>query len=193
MSRSTRSVRIPWYQRPLLKNNQYIDIQKGAMLIGLFAVVSLVVCLYLTLLIRVPPQFLSLFTIATTIFDIYCYAMAAPGSTHYGYYIISYEFVYVGNKHGIYVAFYHLTHYVKFRICSSSQHVDRICPVLADYGARELCHQRLTMRGLAEGKLNIFLGSGFAKIHFHFTHAFKQETLGAQKRLLSRRVTKRQT
>ncbi|XP_016926067.3 uncharacterized protein pasi2 [Drosophila suzukii] len=81
MSRSTRSVRIPWYQRPLLKNNQYIDIQKGAMLIGLFAI------------------FLSLFTIATSIFDIYCYAMAAPGSTHYGYYIISYEFVYVGNKH----------------------------------------------------------------------------------------------
>ncbi|EDV49801.1 uncharacterized protein LOC6552248 [Drosophila erecta] len=81
MSRSTRSVRIPWYQRPLLKNNQYIDIQKGAMLVGLFAI------------------FLSLFTIATSIFDIYCYAMAAPGSTHYGYYIISYEFVYVGNKH----------------------------------------------------------------------------------------------
>ena len=25
--------------------------------------------------------------------------MAAPGSTHYGYYIISYEFVYVGNYH----------------------------------------------------------------------------------------------
>lgn len=51
------------------------------MLVGLFAI------------------FLSLFTIATSIFDIYCYAMAAPGSTHYGYYIISYEFVYVGNKH----------------------------------------------------------------------------------------------
>lgn len=29
----------------------------------------------------------------------YCYSMAAPGSTHYGYYIISYEFVYVGNMH----------------------------------------------------------------------------------------------
>lgn len=26
--------------------------------------------------------------------------MAAPGSTHYGYYVISYEFVYVGNRHG---------------------------------------------------------------------------------------------
>uniref|UniRef100_A0A1A9VGF8 Uncharacterized protein n=1 Tax=Glossina austeni TaxID=7395 RepID=A0A1A9VGF8_GLOAU len=80
-SRSTRSVRIPWYQRPILKNNQYIDIQKSALLIGLFAI------------------FLALFTICTAIFDIYCLAMAAPGSTHYGYYIISYEFVYVGNKH----------------------------------------------------------------------------------------------
>ncbi|XP_073818254.1 protein pasi2 [Musca autumnalis] len=80
-SRSTRSVRIPWYQKPILKNNQYIDIQKNAMMIGLFAI------------------FLALFTIGTAIFDIYCLAMAAPGSTHYGYYIISYEFVYVGNKH----------------------------------------------------------------------------------------------
>ncbi|XP_037943595.1 uncharacterized protein LOC119676428 [Teleopsis dalmanni] len=83
-SRSTRSVRIPWYQRPILQNNQYIDIQKSSMLIGLFAI------------------FLALFTIGTSIFDIYSLAMAAPGSTHYGYYIISYEFVYVGNKHGEY-------------------------------------------------------------------------------------------
>lgn len=80
-SRSMRSVRVPWYQRPILKNNQYIDIQKNSMLIGIFSI------------------FLALFTIGTAIFDIYCLAMAAPGSTHYGYYIISYEFVYVGNKH----------------------------------------------------------------------------------------------
>lgn len=40
-----------------------------------------------------------MFTIATGIFDVYCLAMAAPGSTHYGYFIISYEFVYVGNRH----------------------------------------------------------------------------------------------
>lgn len=26
--------------------------------------------------------------------------MAAPGTTHYGYYFISYQFVYVGNVHG---------------------------------------------------------------------------------------------
>lgn len=45
-------------------------------------------------------QFLALFTMATAMFDIYCLAMAVPGSTHYGYYIISFEFVYVGSVHG---------------------------------------------------------------------------------------------
>ncbi|CAD7094071.1 unnamed protein product [Hermetia illucens] len=80
-SRSVRSVRIPWYQKPIMKNNEYIDIQKGALLTGFFSL------------------FVALFTIATSIFDVYCLAMAAPGSTHYGYYIISYEFVYVGNVH----------------------------------------------------------------------------------------------
>lgn len=80
-SRSTRSVRIPWYQRPILKSNEYMDIQKSSLLTGLFAI------------------FLTLFTIVTSVFDIYCLAMAAPGSTHYGYYFFSYEFVYVGNKH----------------------------------------------------------------------------------------------
>lgn len=46
-------------------------------------------------------QFLSNFTIVTAVFDLYCLSMAAPGSTHYGYYFISYEFVYVGNRHGM--------------------------------------------------------------------------------------------
>lgn len=32
--------------------------------------------------------------------------MAAPGSTHYGYYVISYEFVYVGSRHGEYQLFF---------------------------------------------------------------------------------------
>lgn len=45
-------------------------------------------------------QFLSIFTVAQAIFDVYCLAMAAPGSTHYGYYIISYQFVYVGSAWG---------------------------------------------------------------------------------------------
>ncbi|XP_055687967.1 uncharacterized protein LOC129792678 [Lutzomyia longipalpis] len=80
-SRSLKSVRIPWYQKPILKNNAYMDVQKGAMITAL-------ICLCV-----------AIFTIVTGVFDIYCLAMAAPGSTHYGYYIISYEFVYVGSIH----------------------------------------------------------------------------------------------
>lgn len=81
-TRSMKSVKIPWYQRPIITNNKYFDVQHGALLVGVFALL------------------VSIFTIVTGCFDIYCLAMAAPGSTHYGYYIISYEFVYVGNVHG---------------------------------------------------------------------------------------------
>lgn len=81
-SRSMKSVRLPWYQKPIVKNNQYMNVQKGAMITAIFA------------------MFVSLFTIATSVFDVYCLAMTAKGSTHYGYYILSYEFVYVGNRHG---------------------------------------------------------------------------------------------
>lgn len=42
---------------------------------------------------------LAIFTAVTACFDLYCYSMAAPGSTHYGYYVLSYQFVYVGNRH----------------------------------------------------------------------------------------------
>jgi len=80
-TRSLKSVQIPWYRKPILKNNDYIDIQKCALLTGFFSI------------------FVAIFTIVTGIFDIYCLGMAAPGSTHYGYYFISYEFVYVGNLH----------------------------------------------------------------------------------------------
>jgi len=81
LSRSTKSLHQPWYHRPLVKNNQYMNIQKGAIIMSVVGIV------------------VSLFTIGFGIFDLYCYSMAAPGSTHYGYYIISYEFVYVGNSH----------------------------------------------------------------------------------------------
>lgn len=47
-------------------------------------------------------QGLSIFTLVTAIFDLYCYSMAVPGSIHYGYYLFSFDFVYVGSKHGKY-------------------------------------------------------------------------------------------
>lgn len=80
-SRSMRSVKTPWYQKPILTHAYLLDIQRGSMFTAIFSL-----CL-------------ALFTICTSIFDLYCLSQAAPGSTHYGYYIISYEFVYVGNRH----------------------------------------------------------------------------------------------
>lgn len=136
-------MRIPWYQKPILKNNQYIDIQKNAMMIGLFAIVSRE--WYQDSSIQLTPpscilsfQFLALFTIGTAIFDIYCLAMAAPGSTHYGYYIISYEFVYVGNKHGKYEDYNASANAIReFQLISSvfsTKHVDGVCFVFLSVG-----------------------------------------------------------
>ena len=51
------------------------------------------------MLVEVFALLVAIFTMVTGRFDIYCLAMAAPGSTHNGYFIISYEFVYVGNGH----------------------------------------------------------------------------------------------
>ena len=39
-----------------------------------------------------------MFTIATAILDIYCLGITQPGVTHYGFYIMSFQFVYVGNN-----------------------------------------------------------------------------------------------
>ncbi|XP_066991219.1 uncharacterized protein pasi2 [Anabrus simplex] len=80
-SRSVRSLRTPWYYRPILQDAIILDIQRASLLAAIYSLL------------------LSIFTICTSVFDLYCLAQAAPGSTHYGYYIISFEFVYVGNVH----------------------------------------------------------------------------------------------
>ncbi|KAK9508286.1 hypothetical protein O3M35_007983 [Rhynocoris fuscipes] len=80
-SRSVRSLKIPWYRRPILQDAYFIDIQRGSLIAAIYSLV------------------LSIFALVTGVFDVYSLAMAAPGSTHFGYYFISYQFVYVGNKH----------------------------------------------------------------------------------------------
>ncbi|GJQ79744.1 hypothetical protein Trydic_g23221 [Trypoxylus dichotomus] len=80
-SRSIKSLKTPWYHRPIIQTSFFMDVQRSSLCIGVFSLL------------------LSIFTIVTGCFDLYCYAMAAPGSVHYGYYVISYDFVYVGNRH----------------------------------------------------------------------------------------------
>ncbi|XP_050507221.1 uncharacterized protein LOC114337819 [Diabrotica virgifera virgifera] len=80
-SRSLKSLKIPWYQKPLVQDAIFLDVQRASLIAAIFSLL------------------LSIFTIITACFDLYCYAMAAPGSTHYGYYVISFQFVYVGSRH----------------------------------------------------------------------------------------------
>uniref|UniRef100_T1JFJ1 Uncharacterized protein n=1 Tax=Strigamia maritima TaxID=126957 RepID=T1JFJ1_STRMM len=68
-------------KKPLLNDAFCIDLQKGSYIASLYSI------------------FVALFTIALSIFDTYCLAMAEPGDTHYGYYVISFDFVYSGNQH----------------------------------------------------------------------------------------------
>ncbi|KAL0809276.1 hypothetical protein ABMA28_011493 [Loxostege sticticalis] len=78
-SKSIKSLRLPWYQKPILHDAFFLDLQRGSLLTGFISL------------------FISLFTFAQSIFDLYCLGMATPGSVHYGYYVISYQFVYVGS------------------------------------------------------------------------------------------------
>ncbi|KAK4877915.1 hypothetical protein RN001_010421 [Aquatica leii] len=80
-SRSLKSLKVPWYKKPLIQDVIFLDVQRVSLIMGFSSLI------------------LSIFTIVTSVFDVYCYSMAAPGSTHYGFYLISYEFVYVGSKH----------------------------------------------------------------------------------------------
>lgn len=41
-SRSMKSVKIPWYQKPILHNNKYFNVQRGSMLAAVFSFVSTV-------------------------------------------------------------------------------------------------------------------------------------------------------
>lgn len=78
-TKSVRSLRLPWYQKPILHDAFFLDLQRGSLLTGFISL------------------FIALFTFAQSVFELYCLGMAAPGSVHYGYYVLSFQFVYVGS------------------------------------------------------------------------------------------------
>jgi len=78
---SLKSTRVPWYQKPLVQNAFYTDLTNGAWHITFYTL------------------FLSIWSGLTAVFDIYVLEEAKPGSSHTGYYLFSFDFVYVGNHH----------------------------------------------------------------------------------------------
>lgn len=104
-SRSVKSLKVPWYRKPILQESIFLDVQRSSLITAFFSLVRSIFFIKMiwNIISILKFQFVSLFTIIVAVFDVYCYSMAAPGSTHYGYYILSYQFVYVGNSNGKYI------------------------------------------------------------------------------------------
>jgi len=78
---SLKATLVPWYRRPLVTSAFYTDLTSGALHAVTFSIV------------------VALWTFVTASFDAYCLDQAAPGASHTGYYLFSFDFVYVGNHH----------------------------------------------------------------------------------------------
>lgn len=79
--KTLKSQKSKWWEKPLVTTAFYTDLTKGAWHATFYTL------------------FLSFWTGMWSIFDIYCLVEASPGSNHTGYYIFSFDFVYVGNHH----------------------------------------------------------------------------------------------
>ncbi|KAK7068853.1 hypothetical protein SK128_000746 [Halocaridina rubra] len=66
---------------PILPNAIFTNVQRGSVIAATYSIIQ------------------GLFSIVTGLFDIYALTLAAPGSSHYGFYLFSYDFVYTGNEH----------------------------------------------------------------------------------------------
>ncbi|KAB7494510.1 hypothetical protein Anas_00378 [Armadillidium nasatum] len=66
---------------PILSKALVTNVQRGSVLSSSYTVIE------------------GLFSLVTGLFDIYCLSLTYPGAKHYGYYLFSFDFVYVGNPH----------------------------------------------------------------------------------------------
>lgn len=44
-TRSMRSIRVPWYKRPLLQDAYFLDIQRGSLFMAIYSLVSYILVL----------------------------------------------------------------------------------------------------------------------------------------------------
>lgn len=83
-SRSMKSVKIPWYQKPILHNNKYINVQRGAMLAAIFSLVSAaIICDILHLPAHYGDDHLNFITVFGHFYD--CYGCLWPLLFVYGF------------------------------------------------------------------------------------------------------------
>ena len=90
------------YQKPLLTSALYTDLSTGA-----WHAISYTIALAVWTLATVSTRTLDSFSWDQNIrpnplqavFDAYCLDQASPGASHTGFYLFSFDFVYVGNHH----------------------------------------------------------------------------------------------
>ena len=78
---SLKNQKVQWYQKPFVRNAFYTDLTTGAWHASFYTL------------------FLSIWSAFQGSFEMYILEEAKPGTTHYGYYLFSFDFVYVGNHH----------------------------------------------------------------------------------------------
>jgi len=78
---SLKATKVPWWQKPLVANAFYTDLTTGAWHVTFYTL------------------FLSAWSGVTSVVDVYLLELAKPGSDHTGYFLFSFDFVYVGNHH----------------------------------------------------------------------------------------------
>lgn len=80
--------------------------------------------------------------------------MAAPGSVHYGYYILSYQFVYVGNSYGkqINLNFNLLELRCKI-LCFSTQRFGDVCLIFIGWSCCCIRYQYYAYHRSTEGTI----------------------------------------
>ncbi|XP_043189188.1 uncharacterized protein LOC122363709 [Amphibalanus amphitrite] len=69
------------WKPPVLKKALFTSIPKASNITAIYSILQ------------------ALFTMMTAVFDAYVLIEAEPGKDHFGYYVISFEFVYAGNQH----------------------------------------------------------------------------------------------
>ncbi|GAB6033214.1 hypothetical protein CHUAL_012819 [Chamberlinius hualienensis] len=79
ISISRTSKRSSTWRRPYLQDAFCTDLQKGSYIAGIYSLA------------------IAVFTLCHSVFDLYCLAESQPGKSHFGYYLISFDFVYAGN------------------------------------------------------------------------------------------------
>lgn len=143
LSRSTKSLRMPWYQKPLVKNNQYMNIQKGAIIMS---VVGIVRSNRQRFTYQFGDKMFSLIPVCLLVHDSY-------GSFR------SLLLLDGGTRINALRLLHHLV-----RVCLRWQHarpqcIGDFCPLLCSGRMCNLHYEHHACRGSSQGKLNIQLNT----------------------------------